>query len=383
MLVMAFLNGKESLIPIPESDDSVIMLKLLHQLSENTDSAVYDVQHAGTVFRFLCPLLAVTPGRHILTGSLRMQQRPCGPLVDALQQIGASIKYLKAEGFPPLEIEGKDLKGGEVRLDASVSSQFISALMMIAPVLPGGLKIYLSGTPVSFPYIQLTADLMKRNGAEAEWNQGMISVPRGEYVTDTRIMEADWSAASYWYALVALMPNGSLMLDGLNDHSAQGDRNVSELFKLLGVESVWEGNRLLIRHSGNVSNPLRLDLNDCPDLVPAIAVTCAGLQLHADLSGLETLAIKESNRLSALESELTKLGYLCKTMNHHALQIRPGRIKATGSKVHTYGDHRIAMAFAVLSAKAGPLVLDDPDVVSKSYPQFWNDLKSAGFSIND
>jgi len=383
MLVMAFLNGKESLIPIPDSDDSYIMLNLLHQLRNRDNRAVFDVCHAGTVFRFLCALMAITPGKHVLSGSPRMQQRPCGPLVDALQQMGAEIKYLKAEGFPPIEIEGKDLKGGEVCMDASVSSQFISALMMIAPVLQQGLKIKLLSTPVSLPYIHLTAELMKKNGTVVEWGNGIIMVPKGEYKVDTRIMEADWSAASYWYALVALMPDSSITLNGLNGRSAQGDQRVSEIFKLMGVDSVWEGDKLLLRHSGNVTDYLHIDLNDCPDLAPAIAVTCAGLQLNADLQGLETLTIKESNRLTALESELANLGYQCKNINNHTLQIHSGKIASTSNRVKTYGDHRIAMAFASLSVAAGLLVIEDPDVVNKSYPQFWNDLISAGFCISE
>lgn len=383
MLVMAFLNRKESLIPIPDSDDSYIMLKLLHQLRNRDNRAEFDVCHAGTVFRFLCALMAITPGKHVLTGSSRMQQRPCGPLVDALQQIGAGIKYLKTEGFPPLEIEGKNLQGGEVCIDASVSSQFISALMMIAPMLQKGLKINISGTPVSVPYIRLTSELMKKNGAVVEWGNGTITIPKGEYKVDTRIMEADWSAASYWYALVALMPDSSITLNGLNGRSAQGDQRVSEIFKLMGVDSVWEGDKLLLHHSGNVTDHLIIELNDCPDLAPAIAVTCAGLQLNADLQGLETLTIKESNRLIALESELANLGYQCKSINNHSLQIHSGKLIPTSNKVKTYGDHRIAMAFTSLSVVAGLLVIEDPDVVNKSYPQFWNDLISAGFLISE
>ncbi len=399
MLIIGYLSGNEDSVQIPECDDSLTMKELLRKLRRNSYAAQFlssemnfhdnsfNTDDAGTVFRFMSALLAITPGTALLTGSARMLERPCGPLIDALVSLGAKCTYKGKLGYPPVLFEGRKLQGGSVFINASVSSQFISALMMIAPLMPKGLKIQLKGNAVSQPYIHLTAELMRINGINVSVEETTVTIEPGTYKFAEGIREADWSAASYWYTLAALLPAGSLhklpiVLKGLKSESLQGDHHVAEIFRQLGVESVWLNGDLLLTRAGSPNNKIDVNLNGQPDLAPALAVACAGMQVEATIRGLETLVIKESNRLESIKSELKKRGYVCTIESNNTLHIHKGMIAPTGNVIDTYNDHRIAMAISMLSLTSGPLIINDPDVVNKSYPEFWNHLMAAGFSVH-
>lgn len=380
-LCIRHLSGSSLSISIPGSQDSLRMEALLRQLELDPHATVYDCGDAGTVFRFLTAVLAITEGRRTLTGSARMQQRPCGPLAEALQRLGAEVRYLGNPGFPPLEITGKPLKGGTVEIESSVSSQFISALMMIAPSTALGLQIKLKGRTVSAPYIAMTAGLMREQGIEVTGSPDQITVKPGTYRFNAQITESDWSAASYWFAFAAMKKDAVIALRGLKETSLQGDSRLVEIFSHLGVSTFRDGEALVLSHKGSTDTRIEVDFTPFPDLFPAVAVTCAGLGLSARFTGLHTLAIKESNRIEAVGAELRKLGYPAGMNAEGCFVIEPGREISSGVVVQTWNDHRIAMAFAMLSLKYGQMILDDPGVVSKSYPGFWRELERAGFLL--
>lgn len=380
LLVIGYLSGNENKITISDSVDSVTMKRLIMSLRNNSTDT-FDSGDAGTVFRFLTALLSVVPGKRILTGSHRMKQRPVGPLVDALRKLGVDIKYSENEGYPPLIINGKKLEGGYVEIDGSLSSQFISALMMIGPFMEKGLQIKITGTSVSRPYIELTAGLMKASGADVAVSGSELRVNPGKYTLTSDLSEADWSAASYWFALVALTPGSSLSLRGLKPQSLQGDSRLVDIFTLLGVTSQWKDDELIISHSDTITDCIEINLNGQPDLAPAIAVACSGNNVKARLTGLETLVIKESNRLEALSTELGKLGYYCSIENNNTLVLAPGYSTMLSNSIDSYNDHRIAMAMSLLSVRKKELIINDPQVVNKSYPQFWDHLEMCGFTI--
>ncbi len=400
MLIIGYITGNEHLVKFPDCVDSITMRALLQKLRNNSYSGryqgdthgdiqdnIYNTGDAGTVFRFLSALLAITPGKALLTGSARMLERPCRPLIDSLIELGAHCSYIDKHGYPPVSMEGSKLRGGTVSVDASVSSQFISALMMVAPLMPKGLIINLKGNAVSQPYIHLTADLMKKNGIDVTVGISKVIIHPGDYKFKEGIHEADWSAASYWYTMVALLKQDSLdgspvILKGLNYESMQGDRFVAQIYEQLDIESKWFNGDVHLHNTGIIAKHLDFELNGQPDLAPAIAVACAALQISATIRGLETLVIKESNRLESLKSELGKLGYICRIESNNALRIIVGRTEKTSNIIDTYNDHRIAMAMAMLSLTDGPLYINNPGVVNKSYPEFWTDLESVGFSID-
>lgn len=381
MLVIGYLADSESLVRIPNSKDSVTMQRLIQGL-RNNNIKDFDSGDAGTVFRFLTALLSVIPGDRTLTGSHRMKQRPVGPLVNALRSLGADISYSENEGYPPIAIHGKKPEGGYVSIDGSVSSQFISALMMIGPLMKNGLKIMTEGSVVSWPYIELTAGLMRTSGIEVQIDGSEITIQPGIYTLNSDLSEADWSAASYWYALVSLVPGSSLLLKGLRQQSLQGDSKLTDIFSPLGVVSEWSDEGLLISYSGNRVDSFEINLNGQPDLAPAIATACAGNQINAKLTGLETLVIKESNRLEALNIELAKLGYQSEIEDNNTFIVLPGDSSVKSNLIDTYNDHRIAMSMAVLGAIKSPLNINDPRVVDKSYPDFWDHLRKCGFVVS-
>jgi 3-phosphoshikimate 1-carboxyvinyltransferase len=381
MLIIGYLAGNESLVKIPDSKDSVTMQRLIQGLRDNNFKE-FDSGDAGTVFRFLTALLSVIPGTRTLTGSHRMKQRPVGALVDALRSLGVDISYSENEGYPPLTIHGKKPEGGYVKIDGSVSSQFISALMMIGPLMEMGLKLKIEGRIVSLPYIELTASLMRDSGIDVKIDGSEIIVQPGVYSLNSDLSEADWSAASYWFALVSLIPGSSLLLKGLKQHSNQGDSKLTDIFSPLGVNSEWLNENLLITNSGKRVNSIEINLTGQPDLAPAVAVACSGNQVNARLTGLETLVIKESNRLEALKTELAKLGYHSEIENNNALILVSGASSLISNSINTYNDHRIAMSMGVLSSVKSPLIINDPLVVDKSYPGFWDHLKQCGFIVS-
>lgn len=400
LLVIGFLAGDISEVKVSTSADSIIMNNIIQQLISKTGdnfpytivqsqeyNSSFDAGDAGTVFRFLTAVLSVSPGKWYLTGSERMKQRPVAPLVEALRTLGAEIDYAENEGFAPLIISGRKIKGGKVEIDSGISSQFISALMMISPKLADGLELSIKGERVSWPYITLTANLMKDCGVEVVFSNNTITIAPSVYNLKSDLTEGDWSAASYWFSFVSMKPESSVILKGLREESYQGDSILTTLYKTLGVQSQWCDEGLLLKHDDNDVNNLFIDLRSNPDLAPALAVTCAGRNINAVITGLQTLIIKESNRLSTLTTELHKLGYRCDVKQNDTLHIHalssdcPYQTGDDLIEIDTYNDHRIAMALSLLSVKRGSLIIKDHEVVIKSYPEFWQHLKNAGFEI--
>lgn len=361
------------------SNDSELMRKALR--SSETE---IDVYHAGTAMRFLTAFFATQPGREIiLTGSERMQERPIKILVDALRHLGADIEYVYNDGYPPLKIKGKKLHGQAVSLPANVSSQYISALMLIAAALPNGLSIKLLGQITSIPYIKMTQALLERVGIEVTFDGNTIYVgPAGEIHSQIQYVESDWSSASYYFSIVALSKSGQIRLRNYRKDSIQGDAILQTIYKDLGVNSHFEdAHTLVLSKSGDDILPraISLDLTKAPDIAQTIAVTCYGLGIGCELTGLHTLKIKETDRLEALNTELTKLGANIK-VTHNSLSLGAGNNFKENCSIPTYHDHRMAMAFAPLALKV-PLIIESYDVVTKSYPDFWDDLETIGFVL--
>ena len=360
------------------SDDSVAME---HALVSNEN--LKDIHHAGTAMRFLTAYFATkNESSIVLTGSQRMQERPIALLVDALRSLGADINYTKEEGYPPLEIIGKDLAGGKVSLPANISSQYISALLLIAPRLKQGLELELEGEITSLPYIKMTLALLKRVGITSTFEGKIIRIPNQEDISNpAQTVESDWSSASYWFSAIALCDKGEVELLNYREDSLQGDAVLRDIYAQLGVESKFNGSKLLLRKKENFVLPtsLELDLVEAPDIAQTIAVSCYGLGVACHLSGLHTLKIKETDRLVALENELSKLGASI-TIDEKSLRLAGTQSFQANQAIDTYHDHRMAMAFAPLALKV-PLSINDAGVVSKSYPSFWEDMKTTGYQV--
>lgn len=365
-----------------DSDDSHAMQTAL----SSSESAI-DIHHAGTAMRFLTAYFAIQQNREIiLTGSPRMQERPISILVDALRQLGADIQYEKNEGFPPLRINGKKLSGKQVTLAANVSSQYISALLLIGSSLENGLELTLEGEITSVPYINMTLSLLQKTGIEANFQVNKITVSRKSKVESrkgqTLVVESDWSSASYFYSIVALSEIGTqITLASFRADSFQGDSALAQIYTAFGVETVFAGDQITIQKQHLASKAIAFNLNHTPDIAQTIAVTAFALGLRCQLTGLHTLQIKETDRLAALQSELTKLGATV-TTTQDSLTLEATTTIRPNISIQTYNDHRMAMAFAPLAIKV-PLVIEDAGVVSKSYPAFWNDLKKIGFKISE
>ena len=379
MLLQANYSGIQ-IENLSNSDDTRVMQKALA-----SEAPLLDIHHAGTAMRFLTAYLAGTPGREVtLTGSERMKQRPVQILVEALRQLGADIAYLETSGCPPLKICGKPLEGAQVSLPANVSSQYISALLLIAPTLPQGLVLTLEGQITSLPYIKMTLGLLKRLGIRTGMEGNRIRVhPKQEVTPQTLVVESDWSSASYYYSMMALAAPGSRVeLRSYRQDSLQGDSVLQQVYHQLGVHSGFEGDRLILTRKETLPSPhLSLDLMEAPDLAQTLAACCFGLGISCDLSGLHTLKIKETDRLSALEAELTKLGAMVEVTGD-SLRLQKGGDIRVEQSVATYNDHRMAMAFAPLALRTS-LFIEDAGVVSKSYPGFWEDLRSLGFHCEE
>jgi len=351
------------------------MLRLVNA-SENE----IDVEDAGTTMRFLTAYFAITNQNKILTGTSRMKERPIGILVDALRVLGADIEYLGHEGYPPIEV--KKFKGqqqNELPIRGDISSQYISALMMIAPSLPQGLTLILQGKVGSRPYIEMTAAIMKHFGATCEVREDRVIIPKGNYKPADFTVESDWSAASYWFAFTAMAKHAVIYLPKLSLHSLQGDSVVVELMKSLGVTATMENDLLKLTKS-EAQKEISWDFTHCPDLAQTIAVVCAAKGITGHLTGLESLRIKETDRIAALQKELRKVGAdLVEKDAAHWTLIPSTQLPAVAS-FETYKDHRMAMAFAPF-ATLMDVNLERPEVVRKSYPNFWNDMKSVSFDI--
>ncbi len=391
LLIMQHLCGRDFNIKnLSDAGDTKLLMTLLCEIKKSqgsTEPVLLDCANAGTVFRFLTAVLSITPGNWVITGSGRMKQRPVGVLAEALHQLGGRLLYLEQPGFPPLSITGtRTFRGGTVHLPGNISSQFISALMMIAPCLQGGLELDLEGDVVSEPYINMTADLMVRCGVAVQKTGNLIKINEGAYsLPGSGIqVEPDWSSAAFWYEIAALSANADIDLPGLKAPGIQGDSAVEEIFSHLGVKTLHEaGGIRLVKSNFNDIKPFNYDFSSCPDLAQAVAVTCAGLNISAKLSGLSGLIIKETDRLSALCSELSKAGYKVHVENSSELIIDRQMHSQINEEctIETYGDHRMAMAFAPLASRIGGIEIIDPEVVAKSYPGFWNDLEAAGFRL--
>ena len=381
LLLLQALYPKLILENTSNSDDSEVMLKALV-----SDEDVIDIHHAGTAMRFLTAYFALQENREVvLTGSTRMKERPIQILVEALQQLGAEITYEENEGFPPIRIKGKKLTQSKVSLPANVSSQYISALLLIAPKLENGIELTLEGEITSIPYIKMTLALLNEMGVETSFVGNIISVKNFSlfpFPLSLRV-ESDWSSASYWYSITALSQIGTeITLSSYKQNSLQGDSALAKIYKNFGVETIFENNSIRLRKTDNRQPTTdNFELNNSPDIAQTIAVTCFGLGIGCHLTGLHTLKIKETDRLVALQTELTKLGAMV-TVTNESLILEPSSSILENVSVKTYQDHRMAMAFAPLALKV-PIVIEEAEVVSKSYPTFWDDLKSIGFAISE
>ena len=363
---------------LSDCDDTQVMIKALTEGKETID-----IMAAGTAMRFLTAYLSATSGERIITGTARMQQRPIQILVNALRELGAEIEYTHNEGYPPLRIKGAELKGNEITLKGNVSSQYISALLMIGPVLKDGLTLHLTGEIISRPYINLTLQLMQDFGAKAAWTSpSSISVAPQPYQSVPFTVESDWSAASYWYQIAALSPEAEIELLGLFRNSYQGDSRGAEVFSRLGITTEFTPQGVKIKKTGKAPERLEEDFVDIPDLAQTFVVTCALLNIPFRFTGLQSLKIKETDRIAALRTELKKLGYLIEEENDSVLMWNGERCEPEAVPViATYEDHRMAMAFAPAVITFPKLLIADPQVVSKSYPGYWEDLKLAGFQV--
>lgn len=380
LIINALLREDFSVIEnLSQSDDTKVLLRAL----ENSHQAVVDIGAAGTAMRFLTAYFAQKKGSEItLTGSQRMKERPIAPLVDALRQLGADISYVEKEGFPPLKIVGKELKGGKIELSANVSSQYISALMMIAPTMANGLDIKLKGEIVSLPYIEMTKKIMEDFGVEVFFEQQVLKIKNANYKQRSFFVESDWSAASYWYSLLLVRKKGTVLLRGLKNNSLQGDRAICDIFAKLGVTTQFVDNGAKLTYSKISLNHLEYNFLSQPDLAQTVVVACCLENVHFSFSGLQSLKIKETNRILALQNEMQKIGYVLEEPQEGMLcwngkTCIPEKIPF----IKTYSDHRMAMAFAPVALMFPFVEVENPEVVSKSYPTFWPDLQKVGLRL--
>ena len=388
LLLLQSLYPKITLENASNSDDSEVMEKALNSPFTTDHLTLVDVHHAGTAMRFLTAFFAIQDNiKVVLTGSNRMKERPIKILVDALRELGAVIEYQENEGFPPIKVMGKKLTKNKVSLAANVSSQYISALLLIAPKLENGLELALEGEITSIPYIKMTLALLNEIGVETTFLENKITINPlfSIHALGVRgLIESDWSSASYFYSIIALSKIGTaITLSTFKKDSLQGDAILNEIYNNFGVTTAFNENQSITLTKGEIHQieTLSLDLKNCPDLAQTIVVTCFGLKIGCDLTGLHTLKIKETDRIEALKNELTKLGATVAVTNESLILQKTLEINKYIS-IATYQDHRMAMAFAPLALKT-PIHIENADVVSKSYPDFWQDLKKIGFEISE
>ena len=378
LTLQALSRGRIQVENLSEAKDTQTLDQLLRD-----DAETMNVGHAGTAMRFLTALLAFRPADKMLTGSSRMQQRPIGLLVDALRTLGADIQYLAETGFPPLMIFGKNAHFGEskVKIPGHISSQYISALLMIAPTLPDGLQLEITGKIGSRPYIEMTLSLMARFGIAHRWEGQTIHIDRQFYEAGKYAVEADWSAASYWYSMVSLSPGAKVELLGLRRQSSQGDHRVAEMMEPLGVSTTFSDAGVVLEHvPTDLPASVAWDFSDCPDLAQGLLPMLAARGLKGQFSGLESLRIKETDRINALQIELQKFGI--SFQESAATWILDGTFTANSVQIPTYEDHRMALGFAPLALVNPEIRILEPTVVQKSYPRFWDDLSGMGFAVS-
>ena len=386
-LIIHALSGGSTLPEnLSDCDDTSVIIEALRTMPEEIN-----IKAAGTAMRFMTAYLSVTPGTHILTGTERMKHRPIGILVDALRTLGANIEYIGEEGYPPLRITGSTLKGGLLEIHGNVSSQYISALLMIGPMLKDGLTLRLLDHIISRPYIDLTLWMMGEFGAEAEWTSAdTITVSPKPYKSRDYFIENDWSGASYWYEILALNddPESEIRLTGLMDGSKQGDSITRYIFSLLGVKTKLQSKKagipqtITLKKNGHCVPKLEYDFVNCPDLAQTFVVACAAMNIPFHFTGLSTLKIKETDRIEALKTEMRKLGYVVKDIDGSELLWDGERCEPSLEQgIDTYEDHRMALAFAPYAMKHNGLVINNPQVVTKSYPHYWDHLRQVGFKV--
>ena len=387
-LIIHMLSGGATLPQnISDCDDTEVIVEAMRQ---NLTPEI-NIKAAGTAMRFMTAYLSLTAGTHVLTGTERMKHRPIGTLVDALRMLDADIEYVGEQGFPPLRITGKALQGGDLEMSGSISSQYISAMLMIGPMMERGLTLHLTGDIISRPYIDLTLWMMNEYGAHAEWTSAdTITVEAKPYQPRDYFIENDWSAASYWYELLALSddPEATVRLTGLTDGSKQGDSVTRYIFSLLGVKTVFQTKKqgvpqtVTLKRNGRCVPKLEYDFVNSPDLAQTFVVTCLAKNIPFHFKGLSTLKIKETDRIEALKREARKLGFVVESRNDSELLWEGLRCEPDyEAGIDTYEDHRMALAFAPFALKQPGLIINNPQVVSKSYPKFWEDLEAAGFEV--
>ena len=365
-----------SLSNLADCDDTTVMCRAL-----STSSNTIDIGAAGTSMRFLTAYLAGLNGEWEITGSERMKNRPIRVLVDALRSLGASIDYTEKEGYPPLRIQGHKLKGGSIEVDGGISSQYLSALMMAAPLMEEGLDLHIKGELISKPYFRMTLSMMKAWGAEAEWDYSRVQIKPQTYKPLDFTVESDWSAASYWYEILSLAEGGEVFLEGLCENSLQGDIRIAEWFESLGIHSSFEQKGVRLTRIPVSIDRFEADLSDQPDLAQTLAVTCLLKNIPFCMTGLQSLKIKETDRLKALIDESAKLGFVLTSSQDSILEWTGQTRSMYAAPIDTYDDHRMAMAFAPVAVAYGIVRINNPEVVSKSYPNFWNDLQKCGFQL--
>lgn len=375
LIINALAGGKSELSNLSDANDTQLMLRLIHSKDK-----IIDVEDAGTTMRFLTAYFSISNQQKVLTGTGRMKERPIGILVDALRNLGAEIEYLEKEGFPPHELKKfTGQKTSTLRIRGDVSSQYISALMMVAPILPNGLRLILEGKIGSRPYIEMTASLMKHFGVDTELLADQVVIAHQKYRPEPFTVESDWSAASYWFAFTALAEKADITLPRLLSNSIQGDSAIVKIMDFLGVASNFE-NGLLKLSKQESKKELHWDFTHCPDLAQTVAVVCAAKNIKGFFTGLESLRIKETDRIMALQNELRKIGGSLIEEDSEHWTLIPSVSLPSSTSFLTYKDHRMAMAFAPLSTLMD-VEIERPEVVRKSYPNFWNDMKDLGFVI--
>lgn len=378
-LILQALAGNRPVVSnLSDARDTVLMNRLV-----GSTEKVVDVMDAGTTMRFLTAYFSIKGVNKVMTGTARMKERPIGLLVDALRTLGVEISYIEREGFPPIEIKGfKKQLVDEVAIPGNVSSQYISALMMTGPALPNGLRIRLTGKVGSRPYIDMTAALMKHFGVEAEFRGDTIHVKHSDYKPNPYRVEGDWSGASYWFAFTALAKQASIYLPGMIDKSLQGDRAIVEIMDLLGVKATFDGEGVQLTKSDiKPASSIEWDFTDCPDLAQTVLPVCAAKGVVGTFTGLESLYIKETDRVAALRAELSKIGAAIVEPKQGVWRLEPGKVEGIKHiEIETYHDHRMAMGLAPLATMM-EVTIKSPEVVNKSYPGYWEDVKAVGFSI--
>lgn len=401
LLVQALSTQRFRTTNLADSQDTQILAEVLKNETAGDHSQTlkrlnvevsYYTGPGGTTIRFLTAFFASREGTRILSGTERMNQRPIKTLVDALNSLGAKITYLGTEGCPPIKIEGAKLKGGDIEMDAGVSSQFITALLLIAPTLENGLNIHLKGRIVSRSYIMMTLKVLEHFGVKFKWDNNIISIPRQDYQGWDYHIESDWSAASYWYEMVSLAQEAELKIKGLRRKSIQGDAVIADLFRFFGVSTEYIEDGIQLTKTDYRPEILGFDFSDYPDIVQTTAVVAAVKKLPTQLNGLYTLRQKETDRIQALKAELKKIGVVAQETGDASLEINTQENDSKSGKektfepdleFETYHDHRMAMAFAPLALIYPEIKIKNPLVVKKSYPDYWNDMKAIGFEIKE